>query len=883
MNLESKGELLKRVDSINNKYFVYKKFSPDKLREKLQNIENIITSSEDKSNCLDNYLEDVFAIVKATAYLFSNGCVEVEANANDLQLAKLFDFVQIKGDKAIYLNKWEAGGEKFTWKMVHYDEQLLGGLYLHKGYAVEMATGEGKTLVATLPVMLNALSHKGVHIMTTNDYLSKRDYEITRPLYMFHGLSVGCIELYDPHKPKRRLAYNSDITFGSNSEFTFDYLRDHMATRPDEIVQNGYNYAIVDELDSVMIDDAVTPHLVSGGQRYDVGEIYQKYKRIFEELYFSNTNVGMFVVDKLNRKADYTEKGKQWISEKTAIQDLYRITKIYQSVDYKSLSTEERHGLNRKLQIQNVFNQLLHAYTLYEKDVNYIVDMGRVIIVDQNTGRTKENSRWEHGLHTAIEVKENVDIQPESNAMAVISLKNYFRLYNKCSGMSGTIMDVAEELESVYGLKAVSIPTHFPLIRMDFPIKVYKTKSSKDKAIVEEIQSLKEKKRPVLIGCVSIKRAQEMSKLLHDNNISHIVLDAKSEEKEACVISQAGKENTVTLSTSMAGRGTDIKLTSQSRKLGGLAIIGPDLFDSSRVDKQLKGRAGRQGDPGSSLFFASLDDFILENLSENDRQTLVKDAAQIEGDEISTPEFVDYILKAQKNREKHFYNIRQKAALKDDIIAPHREKFYNERNNVLKNSSIANSIISDLMKGYASESDIIASLQKLYKHAVDLASVSQSNNKVRTKIPIPFSDNQHLYSVMFEISNLINSFDYFSNEYKQQVILQVCDKFWKRFVLHIMENLDENEIASLEKDYIEMKYDIDHIIISRMLNATIPVGRESQIVNSFREEPKTNMFGGSISTIKINPNDLCPCGSGKRFGECHGQNIRQIIIRKRRR
>lgn len=884
MNLDSKEELLKRVDSINNKFSVYKNFSPDELRKVLRNIEKSISSSKDLDNCLDNYLEDVFAIVKATAYLFSKGNIEVEANENDFHLAGESDFVQINGNKAIYLNKWEAGGEKFAWEMVHYNEQILGGIYLHKGYAVEMATGEGKTLVATLPIMLNALTHNGVHIMTVNDYLSKRDYEITRPLYLFHGLSVGCIELYKTHSSRRKLAYKSDITFGTNSGFTFDYLRDHMSMSPDDIVQSGHNFAIVDELDSVMIDNADTPHIVSGGQQYDVGGIYREYKPIFEDLYSSESNSEMFVVDKLNNTAYYSDKGKQWISDKIGISDLYGLTKKYQLPDYKSLPIEKQQEINRKFQIQNVFNQLLNAYTLYEKDVHYIVEMGRVIIVDQHTGRTKETSRWAHGLHTAIEVKENVIAQLDSDGMAVISLKNYFRLYNKCSGMSGTIMNVAEELEHVYGLHAVSIPTHAPQIRADLSLKVYKTKNSKDRAIVNQILSLKEKKRPVLVGSISIVRSHELSQLLTSENISHITLNAKTEEKEAAVISKAGVEGSITLSTSMAGRGTDIKLSSQSKELGGLAVIGTDLFESSRVDKQLKGRAGRQGDPGSSQFFCSLDDFIVGNLSEDDKKALLEESSRIENEDISTPRIIGYILKAQENREKYFYKQRQKTALKDDIIAPHRKKFYEERNSVLMNSQVANSLIASLVNNHTSEADIIISLRELYNRAIALVSVSQSNNKVRTKISIPFSDSLHLYSVTFEISNLLKSFEYFCEEYKRQVILQVYDKYWKRFVVHMMADLDETEIASLEKEYLEMKYDIDCIIMSRMMKATIPVGGVGEItpIDTIQETTKniTPRIGNSNKSIMSN--ELCPCGSGKNFGECHGQNTHQNFRKRRR-
>ena len=510
--------------------------------------------------------------------------------------------------------------------------------------------------------------------------------------------------------------------------------------------------------------------------------------------------------------------------------------------------------------------------------------MGSVIIVDQHTGRTKESSRWDHGLHTAIEVKENVATKPDSDGMAVISLKNYFRLYNKCSGMSGTIMTVSDELEQVYGLHSVSIPTHAPQIRTDLSLKVYKTKVSKDKAIVKEIQSLKEKKRPILVGSISIMRSHELSTLLNNESISHIALDAKSEEKEASVISQAGIEGSITLSTSMAGRGTDIKLSTQSKELGGLAVIGTDLFESSRVDKQLKGRAGRQGDPGSSQFFCSLDDFIVGNLSEDDKKALLEESSRIENDDISTPKIISYMLKAQENREKYYYKQRQKTALKDDIIAPHRKKFYEERNSVLKNSQVANSLITSLVNNHTSEADIIVSLRKLYNHAIALVSVTQSNNKVRTKISIPFSDNMHPYSVTFEISNLLKSFEYFCEEYKRQVILQAYDKYWKRFVVHMMEDLDETEIASLEKEYSEMKYDIDCIIISRMMNATIPVGGVGEItpIDTIQEITENNMPRMANSNKSIMSNELCPCGSGKSFGECHGQNTLQNFRKRRR-
>ena len=895
MSLKVDDSLRKTIESINVKYSIYKNVSPDELRNALRKIEECVSSSANHSEILDKYLEDVFAIVKATAYMFSKGNIEVEANSYDRSLAEQYDFVQIVGDKAIYSNQWKAAGETVTWKMVHYDEQLLGGIYLHKGYAVEMATGEGKTLVATLPVMLNALTHKGVHVMTVNNYLSKRDCEITRPLYAFHGLSVGCIEYFRTHSPKRKAEYNSDITFGTNSAFVFDHLRDHMTMSPDECIQRGHNYAIIDELDSILIDDADTPHIVGGGQHYDVGQDYKEYKPIFEEIYNSENGSELFIVNKKDKCAYYTEKGEQLIAEKVAIPDLYSYKKWYQISDYKKLSKEEQHETNKKFNIQNVFHQLLRAYSLYEKDVDYIVDevnkygnvQTGVIIIDKNTGRKKESYRLSYGLHTAIEVKENVPTQEDFDSMAVISLKNYFRLYNKCSGMSGTIMPVSDELSNVYGLQSVSVPTHCSVARKDLPLKVYKTKEEKDKAIVEEIKKLNKQHRPVLVGSVSIVRSQELSQLLKEEGIKHLTLDAKNEEQEASIICKAGIEDSITLSTSMAGRGTDIKLTSKSKELGGLAIIGTDLFESTRIDRQLKGRAGRQGDPGSSLFFVSLDDFIVSNLSDEDKRGLQHEASLIEGDDISTPEIVNYIYKAQKNVELELLKQRTESARKDDIIAPHRKKFYDERNNVLKNNSVANSIVANIVKDSSCSMELDVNLRQLYKHAHALVSVSKFNNKVREKFLIPFSDSLHLYSVSFDIDKLIDSFDYFCAEYKRQIILQVYDKYWKRFVVYMMGNLDQHEVDLLESEYFERKQDINDIIISRMLHATIPVGwvGEDAYSTSTSLVPESTHPKGNTSnrTTYIKIDDLCPCGSGKKFGECHGMNTHQNSIKKRRR
>lgn len=417
------------VGSINKEYSKIRGLSSDELRQKLFQIEISINDYEDKRKGLDEYLVQVFALVKETARRFSEGNIVVSANSNDIMLANMYDFVEISGDQAIYKNHWDVMGVPYVWSMVHYDEQLLGGILLHYGYATEMATGEGKTLVATLPVFLNALTHGGVHLMTVNDYLSKRDFEMTRPIYMFHGLSVDCIENYTRQDKRRKEAYKSDIAFGRNSTFTFDYLFDHIAITPDDCVQQSHNYAIVDELDSILIDDADTPHLVGGGNYYNNGKIFKENYSLIKEL-IENNDSKLYDCDKLKKAAWFTKEGKEWLSSQKNALDLFSVERTYEIDDFDALSLDQQNEVREKLYLQNVLHQLLLSLTVYERDVDYIVEGGKVKIIDSHTGRVKESNRWEHGLHTAIEVKEDVEVQDDFDGMAVISLKNYFRLYN---------------------------------------------------------------------------------------------------------------------------------------------------------------------------------------------------------------------------------------------------------------------------------------------------------------------------------------------------------------------------------------------------------------------------------------------------------------------
>ena len=463
----------KLVDAINVEYNTLCIMSNDELRMRLYQIKMAINDSDNKNKALYEYLVPAFAIIKETARRFTEGNIIVSANDYDKFLSETYDFVSIDNGKAIYKNRWDAGGVPFEWNMVHYDEQLLGGILLHKGYAIEMLTGEGKTLVATLPVVLNALARNGVHMMTVNSYLSKRDFELTRPIYMFYGLTADCIEYYPNGDIRRKKAYEADITFGTNSSFTFDYLYDHLAMDPSECVQQKHTFAIIDELDSILIDDAGTPHIVGGGNYYNHGKYYEENLPIIKELLEIESAKPLYVLDAHRKKVEFTEEGKTWLASKKQIPDLFFVKKTYEIDNFDELNLTEKEEISNKLFVQKILFQLLAAFTIYEKDIDYVVDSGKIKIIDKNTGRLKESNRWEHGLHTAIEVKEGVEVQNDFDGMAVISLKNYFKLYNKVAGMSGTIMSVKEELKSVYGLNCEALPTHKPLICVDMPLRFF--------------------------------------------------------------------------------------------------------------------------------------------------------------------------------------------------------------------------------------------------------------------------------------------------------------------------------------------------------------------------------------------------------------------------
>ena len=745
-------------------------------------------------------LPEVFAIVKNTGYRFANNeTVVVTATDMDRELAATKDFVTIDGDKAIYNTTWSAGGNPVHWDMVHYDVQLFGGVVLHKGKIAEMATGEGKTLVATLPVFLNALTHNGVHVVTVNDYLAKRDCEWMGPLYQFHGLTVDCIDRYQPNSDQRRRAYNCDITFGTNNEFGFDYLRDNMATRPVDLVQREHNFAIVDEVDSVLIDDARTPLIISGPvqrtSEYSDEELYQQYrprvervvaaqKKLFNELlteakkkvnspdketkdegatqlyrayrawpkssalikflsepgvkqellraeayYLQDNRKEMpvaleplyFAIEEKNKQVDLTDKGIALLSNDLEDQSFFVLPDVgseIAAIDSENISKEEK--LQKKDELMSNYvtkaervhavDQLLKAYTMFDKDVDYIVsEDGKVKIVDEQTGRIMEGRRWSDGLHQAVEAKEHVRVEATTQTYATITLQNYFRMYHKLSGMTGTAETEAGEFWDIYKLDVVSIPTNRPVARKDLNDRVYKTRRAKYKAVIAQAKEYVAQGRPVLIGTTSVEISQNLERMFIQNGIHPQVLNAKLHQREADIVAKAGQSSTVTIATNMAGRGTDIKLSQAVKDAGGLAIIGTERHESRRVDRQLRGRAGRQGDPGSSVFFVSLEDNLMRIFG-SDRIAKVMDSKMFgmaDDDVIEHPWLNKSIETAQKKVEENNFGIRKRLLEYDDVMNAQREVVYTRRRHALMGERIG---IDFMNMAYDVATNLVSSL-----------------------------------------------------------------------------------------------------------------------------------------------------------------------------
>ena len=736
-------------------------------------------------DALNEVFPQVFSIVKDTARRFTeNEETIVTATDFDRELAAnpANDFVTIDGDKAIYHNHWTAGGNDIKWEMIHYDVQLFGGIVLHQGKIAEMATGEGKTLVATCPVFLNALTGNGVHVVTVNDYLAKRDSEWMGPLYMFHGLSVDCIDKHQPNSDARRRAYMADITFGTNNEFGFDYLRDNMAMQPEDLVQRRHNYAIVDEVDSVLIDDARTPLIISGPvpkggdqmfgeyqplverlvavqrklatqylsdakqliaegrkennqQKLDEGflALYRSYKSLpknrplvkflseegikagmlkTEEIYMENNNRRMpeavkplyFVADEKQNSADLTDKGVEWLSKEVGDSELFVLPDITTELSAleaeTGLTDEER--LEKKdaclqhysVQSERVhtIQQLLKAYSMFNRDDQYVVMDGQVKIVDEQTGRIMEGRRWSDGLHQAVEAKEHVKVEDATQTYATITLQNYFRMYHKLAGMTGTASTEAGEFWDIYKLDVVEIPTNRPVLRNDMDDRVYKTNREKYTAVIEEIEAMRNAGRPVLVGTTSVEISELISRMLKMRNIPHNVLNAKEHARESLIVAEAGRSvnglGAVTIATNMAGRGTDIKLTPEVKAAGGLAIIGTERHESRRVDRQLRGRAGRQGDPGSSVFYVSLEDKLMR-LFASERIAKVMDRLGFEeGERIESPLISKSIERAQKKVEENNFGIRKRLLEYDDVMNKQRTVIYERRRHALMGERI---------------------------------------------------------------------------------------------------------------------------------------------------------------------------------------------------
>ena len=828
---------------------------------------------------LNEILPEAFAVLKDTGRRWAeNGQIVVQAMDRDRELAATKDFVEIQGDKAVWKNKWNAAGADITWDMVHYDVQFIGGAVLHGGKIAEMATGEGKTLVGTLPIYLNALPGRGVHVVTVNDYLAKRDSAWMGPLYQFHELTIDCIDNHQPNTDSRRNAYACDITYGTNNEFGFDYLRDNMVNSPDELVQRELNYAVVDEVDSVLIDDARTPLIISGpvpmGDRHEfdvlkpsvdrvvevqkkvVSTIFNEAKKLIaqgntkeggfkllqvyrglpknkhlikflsedgnrvllqktEAQYMQDNSREMhkvdkdlyFVIDEKNNQIDLTDKGVEYMSQGNSDPNFFVLQDIGTEIaelEAKNLSKEEEFAakdeLLREFAIKServhTLNQLLKAYTLFEKDDQYVVMDGEVKIVDEQTGRIMEGRRYSDGLHQAIEAKENVKIEAATQTFATITLQNYFRMYNKLSGMTGTAETEAGEFWQIYKLDVVVIPTNRPIQRIDKQDLVYKTNREKYNAVIEEIERLTAQGRPVLVGTTSVEISQLLSRALSLRKIPHQVLNAKLHKKEAEIVAEAGKPGVVTIATNMAGRGTDIKLQDEVKKAGGLAIIGTERHDSRRVDRQLRGRAGRQGDPGSSQFYVSLEDNLMRLFGSERIARIMDGMGHKEGEYIQSSIITKSIERAQKKVEQNNFGIRKRLLEYDDVMNKQRDVIYKRRRNALFGDHLKYDIENMIY-------DTVAAIVSQTKPTGDYKTFEYEVIKYFT-MEVPVSEEEFKNKQVSELVDIV--YQKASEDYKMK--LQVL----KEKTFPIIENV-YNQQGSLFKN-IQVPFSDGH----RMLN-----------------------------------------------------------------
>ena len=1023
----------------------------EKVYDEVDKLEKEIKDIYQKE--LEAILPEAFAIVKSTARRFAENeqvCVTANQMDRDLAADERFDFVEIKGSTAVYYNHWTAGGNEITWDMIHYDVQLFGGVVLHQGKIAEMATGEGKTLVATLPVFLNALTHEGVHVVTVNDYLAKRDSEWMGPLYMFHGLTVDCIDKHQPNSDARRRAYNCDITFGTNNEFGFDYLRDNMAISPLDLVQRGHNFAIVDEVDSVLIDDARTPLIISGAVPKGEDQMFDEYKDRVERLVKMQTNLttkllieakqkmgsddpkereegelalfrsfkGMpknkalikflsetgikvrlqkteefylqeneknmhiatdelyFVIDEKNKTIELTDKGIDLMTGSTEDPQFFVLPDVgseMAELEHQSLTKEQKQqrkdeimtNYSIKSERVHTVHQLLKAYTLFEKDVDYIIDGGEVKIVDEQTGRVMEGRRWSDGLHQAVEAKENVKVEAATQTFATITLQNYFRMYNKLSGMTGTAETEAGEFWNIYKLDVVVIPTNKPIARIDMNDRIYRTQREKYNAVIDEVVQMVEAGRPVLVGTTSVEISELLSRMLSMRKIKHNVLNAKLHQQEAQVVAEAGRKGVVTIATNMAGRGTDIKLTQEVKDAGGLAIIGTERHESRRVDRQLRGRSGRQGDPGSSVFYVSLEDDLMRMFG-SDRVAKIMDRMGLpEGEMIEHSMISSSIERSQKKVEENNFGIRKRLIEYDDVMNQQRNVIYAKRRHALMGERIGvdiTNMICDMAENIIlnardardysylqqetlevfgmevpfDENEFLTQREnrlsdQLAEAALDtfkrhmdtmtktanpvIQKVYEDKGQMFENISVPITDGKKIYNIAVNLKKAAETESKeLVREFEKRALLLIIDDEWKEHLRKLDELKQSVQNASYEQKDPLLIYKLESFGIFReMLDSlnrrTIAIllrgkiySQEPDRVQQAQQQRRQDlsryrmqkdavqqaaMQSGQAQAAardtreqrpmpihvekKPRPNDPCPCGSGKKYKQCHGR------------
>lgn len=878
------------VKAINEIYSGLSKLTHDELRNKFH---EICSHVSERTASLDDVLVDVFAIVKETMRRFNdNYSISVRVTPEDIALADVCDFVKINHDNgtAQYLSFWSVLGNNFRWNMVPYDEQLQGGIEIHNKRIVQMATGEGKTLAVVAPVILNAIEGKSVHVMTVNEYLSKRDFEMTRPIYAFLGFSVGCIEGKSHRSRLRKEAYACDITFGTVSGFLFDYLYDHTSMDVSECVQGKLGFAIVDEADSVMIDEADTSHILSGGMQDSRSDenLYKKYMPLIKELTESST-LDLYKVDILRQEATLTEKGKVWLAQKCNDEMLFNDDLHVQNI--KSIEEDcelteaqkkgrvfaEHNAHLEQLKIQNVLHQLLRAFTVFEKDVDYIVTESKIIIIDPNTGRLKPSHVWRFGLHEAIMVKEKLSPKLGLDMLVgIISIKNYLLLYDKLSGMTGTAIAVENEWHNVYGLEVAIIPTHKPIVRKDLPLRVFAQKSQALAAMAQEVVRLHEMKRPVLVGVNSIRQSEKIMALLHkDYGLDPQLLNAKTLGREAAIIARAGKLGCITVATNVAGRGTDIKPDDDALNAGGLAVIGCGIAYSQRIDQQLIGRSGRQGNPGSSQFFVSCEDKIVGYLSSQDKTTLEKLARQADvgNGEINNNSAVELFMLAQRNKENEDREEREEVTKRDDIINPYRQSLYSIRMHLLLRASEAIENGFKLFGLLRNESFWLQYEKRKREIAVKaIPIVKKALNGMWSAdafYPIPLMANGKAFTVMCDFREAVaTKGKSIVSEFERQILLTTINKLWSRFINEINSSfITANEYETIYQNmFVLTQKELQQILLSVIL-----LVNESEEKDDMDRNSSDRILFSNTACDLVGMEEPCPCKSGKPYWQCHGR------------